>query len=257
GRALLQTMLALSQEETRPAAEAELAAAAWLKPYAVETPGVELPESTYRIGYDDALKLAADTAADAAQFDLVIACRQNLRARAPADETNRIELARLLAAHGQREEALDGLAEIISDRQATRRARWQALWLAPELLGDKAEAWSHLRARVTATSKDTEMLTALEALSLVRAGRNAEARALVATLDAADPNVYVRAFRALLDEQDKQEDAARASLTGTRIAGQTCEPWPAFGQTEGEGLRHLMRAYLALGQPRAALRLAE
>jgi tetratricopeptide (TPR) repeat protein len=257
GRALLQTMLALAQEETRPAAEAELAAAAWLNAYAVKTPGVELPEPADRIGYDDALKLAADAAADAAQFDLAIACRQHLRARAADDETNRIELVRLLAANGQTDEALQGLAEIISDRQATRRARWQAVWLAPELIGDQAEGWSHLRARVATVSKDTETLTALDALSLVRAGRNTEARALVATLDAADPNVYVRAFRALLDEQDKQWAAARASLTGTLIAGQTFEPWPAFGESDGAGLRHLMRAYLAFGQPRAALRLAE
>jgi tetratricopeptide (TPR) repeat protein len=257
GRALLQTMLALAQEETHPTAEAELAAAAWLKPYAVETAGVELPEPAYRIGYDDALKLAADAAAAAAQFDLAITCRQSLRARAPEDETNRIELVRLLAANGQQAEALDGLAQIISDRQATRRARWQAVWLAPELIGDQAEGWSHLRARVAAASKDTEMLTALEALSLVRAGRGTEARALVATLDAADPNPYVRAFRALLDEQDKQWDAARASLTGTLSAGQTFESWPAFGESDGAGLRHLLRAYLALGQPRAALRLAE
>jgi Flp pilus assembly protein TadD len=256
-RSLLQTMLALGQEEQRPATEAELAAAAWLKPYVVETPGIELPEPGYRINYDDALKLAADTAADAAQFDLAITCRQTLRARAPEDETNRIELVRLLAANGQTNEALDGLAEIISDRQATRRARWQAVWLAPELVGDKADAWSRLRARVAATSKDTEMLTALDALAFAHTGRNAEARALVAALDTNDPNPYVRAFRALLDEADKQTDAARTSLIGTLIAGQTFEPWPAFGGTEGAGLRRLMRAYLALDQARAALRLAE
>src|SRR5205085_8679226 len=104
-RALLQTMLDLAQEETRPTAEAALAAAAWLKPFAVEDTSVELPEAANRINYNQSLALAADTAAEFAQFDLAISCRQRLGTLTPDDEANRIELARLLAANGQREEA--------------------------------------------------------------------------------------------------------------------------------------------------------
>ena len=115
---------------------------------------------------------------------------------------NRIELARLLAANGQREAARENLAAIISDRTTTRHARWQSIWLAPELCGDEAAALQALRARVAAESRDEEMLTALDALAQSVAGRNAEARALTAKLDAAAPNPYVRSFRALLDIRD-------------------------------------------------------
>ena len=257
GRALLQMMLDLGQEETRPTTEASLAAAAWLKPYAVEDVSVELPEAANRINYNQSLALAADTAAEFAQFDFAISCRQRLRALTPNDEANRIELARLLAANGQREEARAQLAAIISERTATRHARWQALWLAPELCGDEAAALQDLRARVAAESKDEEMLTALDALALNGAGRATEARALAAKLAAAEPNVYVRSFRALLDVHDGQSESALASLTNALFVSQSNDAWSAFGLPEDEALRGLMRTYLALGQPRAALRLAE
>ncbi|HYX40045.1 MAG TPA: hypothetical protein VE821_00030, partial [Pyrinomonadaceae bacterium] len=257
GRALLQLMLDLAQEETRPTTEATLAAASWLKPYAVEDVSVELPEAANRINYNQSLALAADTAAEFAQFDFAISCRQRLRALTPNDEANRIELARLLAANGQREEARAQLAAIISDRTATRHARWQALWLAPELCGDEAAALNSLRERVAAGSRDEEMLTALDALALNVAGRNAEARALAAKLDAAEPNPYVRSFRALLDVRDGQTESALASLTNTLVGSQSNDAWSAFGLPAGAAQRELMRVYLALGQPRAALRLAE
>ncbi len=257
GRELLQTLIELGQDETRPTAEAALAAVVWLKPYAVADTSVELPEASYRINLDTALALAADTAAAAGQFDVAVDYRQRLRALAPADETNRLELVHLLGANGQEADALATLAAIIADRTTTRRARWQAVWLAPELVGDSPEAWATLRASVAAQSKDAEMTMALEALALVRTGRNAEARALVSPLIVVAPNPYLYAFRALLEQQAGQLESARTSLSGALVAGQTLEPWPAFGLPAGEALRQLLRVYLAAGQPQAALRLAE
>ena len=256
-RALLQTMLALAQDDTRPAAEAELAAAPWLKPYVVADTTVELPEPSYRINYTDALALAAAEAAEFGQFDVAIDCRQHLRAAAPDDETNRIELPRLLAAAGRDDEALQGLAAVIADRAATRHARWQAVWLAPEICGGQVEALHALRERVAAASKDGEMLTALEALELERAGRGAEARALVAKLDAENPNSYVRALRALLAERSGQAEDAVVNLTGTVVAGQSAEAWSAFGLPAAEQWRRLARLYFAADEPRAALQAAE
>lgn len=257
GRELLQAMIELGQDETRPAAEAKLSAAAWLKPYAVEDTGVELPEAATRINLNNALALAADTAAGAGQFAVAVEYRRRLQTLAPADETNRIELVRLLAANGQQPDALAGLAAIIADRTTTRRARWQAVWLAPEIVGDKAEAWATLRASVAAQTKDKEMTTALAALTPVGAGRDAEAGALLAPLVAVAPNPYLCAFRALRAQQDGQLESARTSLTGALGASQTIDPWPVFGLLEGESGRRLMRVYLALGQSQAALRLAE
>ncbi len=257
GRMLLRLMIELGQEESRPAAEATLAAAAWLKPYAVGETGIELPAAAYNINLNTALVLAADTAATAGLYDDAINYRQRLRELAPADEVNRIELVRLLAAHGQQDDALAGLAAIIADRTTTRRARWQAVWLAPEIVGDKLDAWSTLRAGVAAQTKDSEMTTALEALALVGAGRSAEARTVVSKLTTINPNSYLYAFSALLEQQDSQAEAARVSLTAALAAGQSIDPWPAFGLPEGEAARALMRVYIAMQRPRAALRLAE
>ncbi|HYY41422.1 MAG TPA: hypothetical protein VE775_01745, partial [Pyrinomonadaceae bacterium] len=256
GRALLTTMLALAQEETRPAAEAELAAAAWLKPYAIVAPGVELPAAAYRINYNDALALVADTAAAFSQFELAVDCRQRLLALTPTDETNRIELVRLLAAANRREEALTNLAAIIADRAATRGARWQAVWLAPEIAAD-SEALTALRARVAAASKDSEMLSALEALALASAGRHAAACELAGRLDAESANAYACVFRALLAVRAGQTDAVLASLTDAELAGRSADAWPAFNLPETEQWRAFVRAYLAAGQTPAALRVAE
>src|SRR5205085_991398 len=216
-----------------------LLAAAWLRPFVVEDTSVELPEAANRINYNQSLALAADTAAEFAQFDFAISCRQKLRTLAPDDEVNRSELARLFAANGQREAARENLAAIISDRTTTRHARWQALWLAPELCGNEAAALQALRARVAAESKDEEMLTALDALAQSVAGRNAEARALAAKLDAAAPNPYVRAFRALLDMRDGQTETVLASLNGALTVDQSGAAWSAFGLPEAEALREL------------------
>ena len=67
----------------------------------------------------------------------------------------------------------------------------------------------------------------------------------------------MRSFRALLDVHDGQSESALASLTNALFVSQSNDAWSAFGLPEDEALRGLMRTYLALGQPRAALRLAE
>jgi hypothetical protein len=198
----------------------------------------------------------ADTAAAFSQFELAVDCRQRLLALTPTDETNRIELVRLLAAANRREEALTNLAAIIADRAATRGARWQAVWLAPEIAAD-SEALTALRARVAAASKDSEMLSALEALALASAGRHAAACELAGRLDAESANAYACVFRALLAVRAGQTDAVLASLTDAELAGRSADAWPAFNLPETEQWRAFVRAYLAAGQTPAALRVAE
>ncbi len=257
GRMLLQTLLALGQDETRAAAEAELVAAPWLKAYAVEDTGVELPEPAAHLNERDALVVAADTAAESGQLEFAINCRERLRAVTPDDELNRIELVRLLAAAGRHADAQTNLVALLADRTATRHARWQALWLAPEIVGAQAQALTALRARVANESKDVEMLTALDALAQASAGRGAAARQLGAQLATNNPNAYTLVFRALLEQQDGQQEAARSTLVAALGVGHNAEAWSAFGLPAAAGWQRLTRAYLALKRPRAALRAAE
>jgi tetratricopeptide (TPR) repeat protein len=82
-----------------------------------------------------ALRLAAETAGEFGAFDAAVKFRQQLLAASPGDEENRIELIRLLAASGKKDEALQSLTATIADRDASRTLRSQAIWLVPEIAG--------------------------------------------------------------------------------------------------------------------------
>jgi hypothetical protein len=82
-----------------------------------------------------ALRLAAETAGEFGAFAEGANFRQQLLTASPADEENRIELIRLLAASGKRDEAIQSLDATIADRDATRALRSQAVWLRPEIVG--------------------------------------------------------------------------------------------------------------------------
>lgn len=74
----------------------------------------------------DALKVSAELAAEFKQIDSAISFRQTLL-KLDANETlNKIELAKLLSANNQKNEAAALLREITDDRNALRSIRWQA-----------------------------------------------------------------------------------------------------------------------------------
>jgi tetratricopeptide (TPR) repeat protein len=229
-----------------------------IRAHAVEDTGAELPEAHDGLNRAGALRLAAETAGEFAQFDAAISYRQQLLAVAPEDEANRIELVRLLSAGGKDDEAIANLAGIILDRDATRRLRWQAVWLAPEIAGQKGEHWASLREKMRAAGVlDQEMTVALEAVSLSYGGRAEEALKLLSTIETENPNPELNYFRALLEKRGGHETAAFEGFVNALISSQDAQSAQAFAFNEDGPLPQLVRLYLALGQPRAALKLAE
>jgi tetratricopeptide (TPR) repeat protein len=267
----LQAMVSLGKEELRAETEAELAALPLVKAHAVAGTA-ELPAISDDIELSQALRLAGDTAAEFGQFDAALAYRQELLTVSPDDEENRIELVRLLAANRKTNEAIENLAAIIGDRATTRRARWQAVWLAPEITEQKPELWSMLRDHVRQLNPgDSEMAAALQSLALsarhVNAGQvNAdqqnpdelnEAVRLIITTESINPNPQLRFLRAILERNQGRDAASLSSFAGALIAGSDSSLWQAFSFSEAEPLEQIIRLYLKQNQPRAALKLSK
>jgi cellulose synthase operon protein C len=256
--ALLRLLIELGREETKAAAAAEVAALPAIKARAIDDPTVETPAPNNSIQLAEALRLAAETAAAFGQFDAALDYGRQLLSVNPADEAARSELVRLLAAKGQTAEAIDALAAIIGDHLATRQLRWTAVWLAPEIIGGRSEQWGLLEERVRAiNAKDTEMATALRALAQWQHGQPGEAVKLVNEASARTPNAQLIFFRALLQERNKQREATLRSALDSLLANREPAAFHAFAFSDDEPRWQLIRLYAALGQPRAALRVAE
>jgi hypothetical protein len=204
-----------------------------------------------------ALRLAAETTAEFAAYDAATKFRQQLLTVSPGDEENRIELIRLLAANGKKDEAIQNLASTIADRNATRTLRWQAIWLTPEIVGSDSSLWVNVRDRVRSVSaSDTEVNTALEALSLNAAGRADEAVKLITAAETSMPNEHLSSLRAIVEKKIGPA-AALDSFSRATIAAQTPTVSKSFGFVEDEPLEQLISLYLKQDQPRAALKVAE
>ncbi|HEV2801670.1 MAG TPA: tetratricopeptide repeat protein [Pyrinomonadaceae bacterium] len=254
GLKMLQTMVALSDEQTRATAAAELASWPRVKVYAADRARQDGAETENTLDRAETLQLAADTAAAFAQFDAAIDYRRQLFAVSPEDETNRIELARLLAEMKKHEEAVAELAQIIGDRTATRRARWQAVCLAPEIIGVRYDLRPMLIERVRALNAgDNEMLAAL---SSSVGERTDESVKLFDTLEATNPNPYLNFYGALLEKR-LHSDGELKGFIRTLVAGSDETVVEAFGFAEESPLRQIIRFYAVKGQPRAALLASE
>jgi tetratricopeptide (TPR) repeat protein len=202
------------------------------------------------------LRLAAETASAFGEFEAGVNYRQQLFALSPEDETNHIELVQLLVEQKNYEEAISHLAQIIGDRTASRRARWQAVWLASLSIGARDELWTKLTERVRAlNASDDEMLVALDALSLSSRGRTDEAIKLTGATEAANPNPYLSFFSALLEKRG-QSTVAQAGFIHTLVANKDERVSEAFWFEENP-LRQIIRFYAVNGEPRAALLASE
>jgi cellulose synthase operon protein C len=253
----LQWMVSLSKEDSKAETEAELAALPLVKGHAVENPSVELPPGRENIEEAQALRLAAEKAGEFARFDAALSYRQQLLSLSPDDEENRIELVRLLAVNKKTDEAIEDLAAIIGDRLATRSARWQALWLAPEVIEQRPELWTRLRERVrTLNANDTEMDVALQSLSLVSAGQIEEAVKVVASIESTNLNPQLSFLRGFLEKKQGREANSIDSFARALSASRELAVWQPFAFNEDEPREQIIRLYLKQNQPRAALTLA-
>ena len=74
----------------------------------------------------NALKIAAEIAAEFQLFDASIAFRRESLEANPTDDVNKIELAKMLSAKNEVEEANNLLTQIVNDKNSLRSTRWQA-----------------------------------------------------------------------------------------------------------------------------------
>ncbi|HYG82005.1 MAG TPA: hypothetical protein VD861_16525, partial [Pyrinomonadaceae bacterium] len=252
GLKILHTMVALSSEETNEEAAAEVASWPAVKESAPDRAKQEGALMENSLDRAESLRLAAETASVFAQFDAAAGYRRQLLETSPEDETNRLELARVLSVKRDDEGAVRVLAEVIGDRRATRRARWQAVRLAPEIVGARGELWDTLKERVRAINAgDEEMAAALSAASAAESGTE-EAGKLIAGVEAANPNPYLTFFGAVLERRLRPGNEL-PGLVRTLVAGQDARVEDAFGFADESAPRQLIRFYASKGQPRAAL----
>src|SRR5262249_48038468 len=159
----LKLMIELGDAETRETTAAEVASLNWVKARAVAAEWIERPQPSNQIQLADALRVAAETAAEFDQFAIAIEYRRRLSALSPEDRANSLELARTLAAGGKNDEAVSELVSLILDRRAPRQIRWGAVWIAPEIIN--RESWPSFERQISGGGKDVEMIAAVEAQS--------------------------------------------------------------------------------------------
>ncbi|HZF38482.1 MAG TPA: tetratricopeptide repeat protein [Blastocatellia bacterium] len=260
GAKLLKLMVELGDTETRETAAAEVAALDWVKARAVTAESIERPQPSNQIQLAEALRVAAETAAEFDQFAVAIEYRRRLSALSPEENVNRLELARALAAGGKTDEATNQLASLISDRRVARQIRWTAVWIAPEVVKSEGrpEGWTSLDQQLRAI-KDQEMVAAVEAQSMLSQGQGQSDNALK-RLDGAvtgSPSAQLKLFRALSQKNAGRESEALQSLLNSMIA--FGDAWIAapFGATEDEQRWQVIRLYAKQGLPRAALKMAD
>jgi tetratricopeptide (TPR) repeat protein len=253
GSKLLKLMVELGDSETRATSAAEVAALDWVKARAVTSESIERPQPSNQIQSAEALRVAAETAAEFNQFTVAIEYRVRLSALRPDDIANSLELARALAAGGKSDEAMNQLASLISDRRVARQIRWTAVWIAPEVV--RQAGWSSFDQKIRAI-KDREMVAALEAQSMLSRGRPDDAIKRLNDAVMSDPGAQLKLFRALSQKNAGRDGEALQSLLDSMIA--FGDAWVAapFGATEDEPRWQAIRLCAKQGRPHAALRLA-
>ncbi len=248
----LNSMIELTVPERREQTAASLMALDLIAAHAVDNPETE------EVQFDKttALRLASETAGEFAAYDAAVNFRQQLLAESPADEENRIELVRLLAVNGKKDEAIQNLADTIADRDATRNLRWQAIWLTPEIAGNDDLLWSRVRNRVhSLNASDIEMNAALDALVMKAVGVG-EAFNMIRTTETSIPNEYLISLHAVLAKNSSAADALN-SFTTALIAARESTASKSFAFVEDAPLEQMIVLYLKQNQPRAALKVAE
>ena len=241
----LQLMLDLTNEDRKQETAAAITSLPLVAKY---SEGAVTTGEVAQIDPATALQLAAEMAGEFGEFEVALGFRQQLLVVSPDDEQNQIELVCLLGANGKSDDAIQKLAEIIGNRTLTRNTRWQAVWLAPELVAQNASLWGKLQERVRSISPtDTEMNVALESLSL----------GSVKSIAGAENNPQLISLRAIIEKRAGNNAESRNSFTRALVESRDSAAWKAFAFLEDEPLEQIVALYIKENQPAASLKLAE
>jgi tetratricopeptide (TPR) repeat protein len=251
---LLQLMTEISFEETRETALSGLHSINLIKQFSPKNPELYEISEENNLSKNSALKLAAETSARFGRIDAAINFRQKLLLIALEDGTNKIELARLFARKQNFQEAAKLLGSIISDRNALRNERWQAVFAANEISEKDSQFWHILKNNLTdLQTKDSEMSNAIEAIALWKNGNSDRAIQTLETGEFQTPQILF--LKAIIAETSNQNEIAlKAFLDAQKSSVE-------FGATSGfaqeNPLFQIIRLYSGEGKPLAALKIAE
>ena len=126
GLQILRLAVDLNDESKRQTALAEIAAVEVVKNKTADAAKLANDAVNDSLDKSKMLKIAAETAAEFGQSTAAIDFRRQLAALNPADSANRIELAKRLAAAGEKAEAFNLLTQIVNDRDSLRTTRARA-----------------------------------------------------------------------------------------------------------------------------------
>ena len=253
----LQMMIDFTKPEGTQETAAAIASLPLIAKHSGGATGSTSTEEVSPIDPATALQTAAEISGEFGELEAAREFRQQLMVESPDDEQNQLELVRILGANGKLDDAIENLAAIISNRTLTRITRWQAVWLAPEILAQDPSHWTKLRVRVRAlTPNDSEMSVALEALSLTSAGQFSEAEKVLAGPENRAPNAYLRSLQAIIEKKAGRDAESQNSFTRALVESHEAGPWQSFAFIEDEPLEQIVALYLKENQPGAALKTA-
>ncbi|MEZ5425173.1 MAG: hypothetical protein R2747_02805 [Pyrinomonadaceae bacterium] len=256
GSAILRLSVEISLEETRPAALAELDSIPLIKTAVPAENEISMPTGEFSLNPSEAFQIAAETSTRFALFEEALDYRQRLSMLNPFDKNNLIELARLLVKGDRFDEAATHLSNVISDRNSSRNERWQAVFIAGELFGGRADLWELLMNYLSGVeTRDIEMWRALEAVRLSKAG-DYEGAVRVLDNEKADYSAPQTDFlKGIIARNFGRDDFALNAFIAVQESGS--ENASGFEFTENRPVFQIIRLYLKNGQPEAALKLAE
>ena len=253
---LLDLMIKISFEETRETAISQLLSLDLIKEFAPKNPELFEISEENDLNEKSALELSAQISARFGHIDFTANFRRKLFVFAPKNSINKIELARLFSYGQNFNEAVKLLSSVISDRNASRNARWQALAVCGEIIGNNGNLWQLLKNDTAdLKSKDAEMSKAIEALSLSKTGNYAAAMQFFSVETQEFQSSQLLFLKGSIAKEFYQNDASLNAFL--EISDQPIDFETIFGFVQEKPLFQTIRLYLNYGKPNAALEIAE
>ena len=251
---LLELTVKISFEATSETALASFHSLKAIKETSPEKPELYeiLPEN--KPDAISALNLAAEISAKFGQFARAINFRKKLLAIQPKNNLNKIELARLTALDRNFDEAIKSLASIITDRNAERSERWQALFTAQEINGNDGNLWQILKNNLfDLKARDAEMWKAFEASALAQTGNLSQALQILGGENEKFQTAETLFLKAVIAKNFVQNEIALKAFS--KIKNATIDFDKTFGFAQEKPLFQMIRLYSIGGKPLAALKL--
>jgi tetratricopeptide (TPR) repeat protein len=248
---ILQIGVDITDSENAESAMFALESLPFVKNLQVEPTKIENIETQNTLNQVEFLELTSELSGEFRQFEKAIEWRKLLVEMSPENCTNQIELARLLAEVNQINESIKVLANVINNRNLTRNARWQAVWLAGETIGNTQDLWQLLKETV---NPDNEITPAIEILS--KQENSGEVLQLIENHKSEKSSSHFQFFLGLMAKKLQKNDLAFSLFLSSLNLEKDADFAQSFAFAEDAPVFQLIRYYSANEQNYAALNLA-